>query len=96
MYLATSLAHMGLLASVHSLMDGQGRTLNELLVATRMITDVRSDTTVDSFYRKISLSPSVPQVCRHLPCRARSLLRANPLPHVLHGNAFWAVLSPDC
>ncbi len=35
---------------VNSGVYGQGRSLNELLLATRIITHVRSNPTVDSFY----------------------------------------------
>ena len=57
LYLATSLAHMRLLAGVDSLMDSQGRTLDKLLVATRMITYMRSHTTVNAFCHVISFGP---------------------------------------
>ena len=57
LYLATSLAHMRLLAGMDSLMDSQGRTLDELLVTTRMITYMRSHTTVNTFCHEISFGP---------------------------------------
>ena len=34
-----------------SLMDGQGRTLNELLTAVGVVAHVRTDTTVNAFWR---------------------------------------------
>ena len=39
-----------LFASVNTLVDSQSRSLNEFLVATRMIAAVRPDATVDSLY----------------------------------------------
>jgi hypothetical protein len=48
-YLSTSLAHVGLLASVDTLMDGQGRALDELLPAVGVIAHVRTDPAVDTF-----------------------------------------------
>jgi hypothetical protein len=51
LYLATSFTHMRLLTSVNTLMYSQGRTLNELLAASWVITDMGSDTTVNPFYR---------------------------------------------
>lgn len=47
-YLGTSLAVVRLLASVHSLVDSQGRSLNEHLSAAGPVADVRSDTAVDA------------------------------------------------
>lgn len=50
-YLAASLTHVGLLASVNTLMNGQGRTLNELLAAVWVIANMRADAAVDTFCR---------------------------------------------
>lgn len=46
--LGTSLAVVRLLTSVHSLVDSQGRSLNEHLSAGRPVADVRSDAAVDA------------------------------------------------
>ena len=40
---------MGLLASVHALVDSEGRTLDELFATPRIVTDMRSNTAVDAF-----------------------------------------------
>jgi hypothetical protein len=47
--LSAALAHVRLLASVDALMHSQGRTLDELLAAIRILAHVRADTTVDTF-----------------------------------------------
>lgn len=47
--LATTLAHMRLLASVNSRMNGKRRSLDELLPTTRMIANMRTNTTVNAF-----------------------------------------------
>lgn len=47
-YLSTSLAHVGLLASVHARVDCQRRALDELLAATCVIAHVWPNTTVDT------------------------------------------------
>lgn len=49
-YLATTLTHVRFFAGMNSSVHGQRRSLDELLLATRIIAHVRSDTTVDSFY----------------------------------------------
>lgn len=41
---------MRLLASVNTLMNGQGRTLDELFAAIGVVADVRSDSSVNTFY----------------------------------------------
>jgi hypothetical protein len=48
-YLSTSLAHVRLLASVDTLVDGQGGALDELLAAVGVVAHVRADTAVDTF-----------------------------------------------
>jgi hypothetical protein len=53
-YLATTLAHVRLLAGVDTLMNRQCRSLNKLLAAVLKITHVRADTAVNAFYRKVS------------------------------------------
>jgi len=40
---------MRLFPSVDSLMNGQGGTLDELLATSRVVTDVGTDTAVDTF-----------------------------------------------
>ena len=40
---------MRFLSSVDALMDGQGRSLDELLAAIREVANVRTDAAVDSF-----------------------------------------------
>jgi hypothetical protein len=45
-----------LLACMDSLMHGQGRSLNKLLATTGPVADVRSNTTVDAFWRVLVLS----------------------------------------
>lgn len=41
---------MGFLAGVHSLVNGQGRSLDELLVTLGIVTDMGSNTCVDTLY----------------------------------------------
>lgn len=56
--LAASLALMGLLAGVDTLMNRQGRPLDELFVAAWEFTYVRTNTTVDTFcdiYRSVQV-----------------------------------------
>lgn len=50
-YLSASFTLVRLLSRVYALMDCEGRTLNELLSAIRVITDMRPDAAVDTFYR---------------------------------------------
>lgn len=50
-YLSASFAHVRLLTGVDTLMDCQGRTLNELFATVGIITDVRADTAVNTFCR---------------------------------------------
>jgi hypothetical protein len=47
--LSTSLTHMRLLASVDTLVDRQGGTLDELLAAVGVIANMRADAAVDTF-----------------------------------------------
>jgi hypothetical protein len=49
-YLSAALAHVRLLAGVDALMDSQSRSLDELLTAVGILTHVRADATVDTFY----------------------------------------------
>jgi len=51
-YLAAALTHVGLLASVDTLVNRQRRPLDELLAAVGVIAHVRADTTVDAFYHR--------------------------------------------
>ena len=48
-HLATSLAHMRLLAGVYARMHSQSAALNELFATAGVIAHVRSDATVDTF-----------------------------------------------
>lgn len=41
---------MRLLASVNTLMNSQGRTLDELFAAIRVVADMRSDSSMNTFY----------------------------------------------
>lgn len=49
-YLSAALAHVRLLAGVDTLMDSQGRTLNELLATGRIVADVGTNAAMDAFY----------------------------------------------
>lgn len=49
LYLGADFAAMGLLASVHSLVHGESRPLDELLAAGGMVANVRPVTAVDAF-----------------------------------------------
>lgn len=49
-YLAASLTHMGFLTRVDTLMDCQGRALDELLAAVGVVAHVRTDPAVDTFW----------------------------------------------
>jgi hypothetical protein len=53
-YLATSLAHVRLLARVDARVNRQGTPLNELFAAAGMLADMGSDAAVDAFYTRIS------------------------------------------
>jgi hypothetical protein len=48
-YLGARLTMMRLLAGVHSLVNSKGRSLDELLVALGIVTDMRSDSCMDTF-----------------------------------------------
>jgi hypothetical protein len=48
-YLAASFALVGFFSGMDALVNGKRGPLNELLVASREVADVRPDTTVDSF-----------------------------------------------
>lgn len=52
--LAATLTHVRLLASVHTLVNGQSRSLDELLTAVGVVADVRADTAVDPLCRMVS------------------------------------------
>lgn len=47
-HLSTTLAHVRLLSGVDTLMYGQGRSLDELFTAIGIVTNVRSDSSVDA------------------------------------------------
>lgn len=49
-YLAATLTHVGLLARVDTLMNRQGRALDELLPAVGVLAHMRTDATVDAFW----------------------------------------------
>lgn len=51
-YLSTAFTHMRFLPSMDSGMYCQCRSLDELLSTSRVIASVRSDATVDPFYKK--------------------------------------------
>lgn len=53
-YLATSLTHVRLFTRVHPCVDGQGGSLNELFTTSWIVADVRSYTTVYTFWKLIS------------------------------------------
>lgn len=76
-----------LLSRVDALMHSQGGPLDEHLAAVGEFADVRPDARVDPLYSKQRRQPTASTRTRGLPlpCRARSLLRAKPLPQVLHG-----------
>ncbi len=89
-YLATSLALVRLLARVHAGMHGQSGALDELLSTSRIIAHVRTNTAVDTLWRRNGQSNSGRERSRtasDLPCRAKSLLRAKRFPQVLQGYA---------
>lgn len=52
-YLAATLAHMRLLTSVNTLVNGQSRALDELFPTVGIVADVWPDTTVNSFYQSL-------------------------------------------
>lgn len=60
-------------------MDRQGRALDELFSTARPIAGMRSDASVNTFYI-VSERHCLNET--GLPCRARSLRRAKPFPHV--------------
>lgn len=84
---------MRLLASVHSLVNSESRSLDESLVTFGIVANVRSDSGVNTLYehafvrKKNRLRTLSLQSWLDLPWRARSLLLANPLPQVLQGYA---------
>jgi len=49
-YLATTLTHVRLLASMDTLMNGQGRSLNKLFAAVGVLAHVRADATMDTLW----------------------------------------------
>lgn len=53
--LSTSLAHVRLLTSVDTEMDCQGRALDELLLAASILTDMRADARMYTFYLNVSM-----------------------------------------
>jgi hypothetical protein len=59
-YLATSLAHVRLLAGVDALVHGEGGALDELLAAVRVVAHVRADAAVDTFCRCQCIAFDVP------------------------------------
>ena len=86
-YLPATFAHVRFLAGMNAGVYRQRRSLDELLIATGIVADMRSNTTVYTFYTQSQRKINRFRV-KFVPCRARSLRRANPLPHVLHANAF--------
>ena len=53
-YLSTTLTHVRLLASVDTLVDRQGGTLDELLAAVGVVANMRADAAVDTFCECVS------------------------------------------
>lgn len=77
---------MWLFTCVYALVDSQGRALDELLAATRIVANMGPDAAVDAFCTQVSqviLFPPIPSPS--IPCRARSERLAKPLPQVLQG-----------
>lgn len=82
--LGASLAVVGLLAGMNTLMHGQGRSLDELLATFGPVTDVWSDTAVNTLcFMSVAVHTREENI--DIPWRARSLRRAKPFPQVLQG-----------
>lgn len=52
-HLAATFTHVWLLSSVHSLMDGESRTLDELLAAVWVVADVWPHSSVDALCSRV-------------------------------------------
>jgi hypothetical protein len=53
-YLATALTHVRLLTSMDTLVNGQGRSLNELFTAVGIFAHVRTDAAMDTLWQGVS------------------------------------------